>query len=227
MNSNSNIVISKPSSSKLKWKQNQDTIESKPDKIKLGQGISKKSHRKTPISPNSTEVLKKTKSQVRNESIKLKTSISSKTVSKSPSSSIPVCDICSKSFTRRSGLVYHLQRVHNIGKTLERRHKCEHCAKTFLKRNHLLLHNQIHTGKSLYPCRHCAAAFNGSTGRRMHEEKVHGQGQSQGEGEDVVVVESTPGRNKSNRNKGHGPTNYKCSHCEKVFTRPSALQCHE
>ena len=64
------------------------------------------------------------------------------------------CDICSKSFSRKSLLNLHL-RMHKGLKTF----KCSQCEKRFKQRSHLNTRMDMHTGVRRFSCEQCDKLF--------------------------------------------------------------------
>ena len=79
-----------------------------------------------------------------------------------------ICDVCNKTFTRRSSLVSHIS-VH----TGERPYKCTLCTRSFAHRSTLLKHCRTHTGKKPFVCIICHKQFSQSGNMLRHRRKVH------------------------------------------------------
>ncbi|XP_046406110.1 zinc finger protein 358-like isoform X3 [Ischnura elegans] len=75
------------------------------------------------------------------------------------------CDVCSKSFMRRSNLNAHMG-IH----TQVKPHSCDICGKSFVVRWDLTLHQRIHAG--LFACEFCGKAFS-VKGKLERHRRVH------------------------------------------------------
>lgn len=64
------------------------------------------------------------------------------------------CGLCSKTFTRMSGLRTHI-RMHNG----QRPFKCMHCELAFTTNRALKMHTRIHSGERPYKCSQCTKTF--------------------------------------------------------------------
>ncbi|XP_029974374.1 zinc finger and SCAN domain-containing protein 2-like [Salarias fasciatus] len=65
-----------------------------------------------------------------------------------------ICEICGKSYIRRSELMRHM-RSH----TGEKPYSCETCGKSFSLQGNLLVHRRTHTGEKPYSCTICGKSF--------------------------------------------------------------------
>jgi KRAB domain-containing zinc finger protein len=73
------------------------------------------------------------------------------------------CDQCNKSFSQSSSLQCHI-RLH----TGDKPYQCEHCMKSFTKKCNLMDHIRVHTGDKPYKCDQCNKSFSQSSSLRYH-----------------------------------------------------------
>ncbi|XP_064461968.1 zinc finger and SCAN domain-containing protein 22-like [Ornithodoros turicata] len=65
------------------------------------------------------------------------------------------CRVCSRAFTRKTGLEKHVSAVHE-GK---RAHRCATCGDTFQQKHHLRDHERVHSDDRPYGCDGCGTRF--------------------------------------------------------------------
>ena len=73
------------------------------------------------------------------------------------------CQICDKTFKRRSSLATH-RFIHTNTKP----HDCNVCKKQFLRKSDLKKHLLMHTGRKPYQCQHCGRRFSQSSNMLTH-----------------------------------------------------------
>lgn len=76
------------------------------------------------------------------------------------------CDLCTKTFTRKSSLNVHKMVLH----AGIRQHSCHICARSFGKEDSLKTHLELHTGKT-HRCKLCSKAFVKASFLRKHLEQ--------------------------------------------------------
>lgn len=108
-----------------------------------------------------------------------------------------------------------------------RRHSCEVCCKTFMKKSNLIDHLRLHANMKPFQCAHCDKSFVQSGNYKSHL-RTHTQ--------ERPFACSHPGCNKSYNQssaltihiRSHtNEKNYICGTCEKRFTNSSDLKKHE
>jgi len=74
------------------------------------------------------------------------------------------CDQCSRGFSCKSKLKYHI-----LSHSDERKHPCATCGKKFKSKRDLVKHDKIHSGVKPFKCSFCAKAFLNPDKVRRHE----------------------------------------------------------
>lgn len=82
------------------------------------------------------------------------------------------CEICAKTFSRRSHVLRHMKRIHNTTISGEV-HRCNVCNKQFGRKYHLERHQLCHV-KPEYECVTCGEKFDQSDLLDLHMTNVHG-----------------------------------------------------
>lgn len=78
------------------------------------------------------------------------------------------CQLCDKKFKTKSVLKYHKSRLHRQNSAT---FTCEHCGKTFSRRQYIVEHMKIHKETKNFKCKHCNKTFAQSSGKWNHERK--------------------------------------------------------
>ena len=155
------------------------------------------------------------------------------------------CSICRKTFTQRQALAKH-EKIHTRTKSF----KCTECEKTFAERTNLDKHIKMHAWKNLnhegessqeligseynikndsqatvmpvkgevvspLACQHCGKSFDDKLNLKKHQTMWHSNEQFD---EDIIL----------NKHEKSSPNfSYKCSFCDKSYTKKLDLVCHE
>lgn len=142
----------------------------------------------------------------------------SKTPSRKVSSS-HICHICSKSFTKASGLREHMQ-IHQGIKNF----KCQYCGKSFRTRKNWKIHETVHENFQAYTCGICSKTFTHPSNLKRHQQLHAGA-------KDYVC--NLCGKRFSRLNHLHvhlrahtGEKPYRCPKCGGCFSTSSGLSKH-
>ena len=104
------------------------------------------------------------------------------------------CDVCGMNFTQNPARNLHKRLVH---KKVEKKHKCDFCAKTYFYKNELTNHIFVHHDGKRFQCDECDVSFGSRRGLQLHRKTVH------------LKI-----------------SNYKCRFCGKLCTQKSNLKTH-
>ncbi|XP_055327019.1 zinc finger protein 502-like [Sitodiplosis mosellana] len=129
------------------------------------------------------------------------------------------CEVCEKTFMRKSNLVDHLRLHANV-----RLYKCEYCGKEFVQAGNYRSHLRIHTKERPYKCSMCPKTYNQSSALKVHIRSHTNE-------KNYVCNTCNKGfTNSSDLNKHirvHDPSlKVKCEHCDKTFAQRVNLKNH-
>uniref|UniRef100_A0A4Y0BK72 C2H2-type domain-containing protein n=1 Tax=Anopheles funestus TaxID=62324 RepID=A0A4Y0BK72_ANOFN len=132
------------------------------------------------------------------------------------------CDLCLKSFTRKSSLNDHKLVLHGG----VRRHVCHICNRTFGKENSLKTHLVLHVGKK-YRCKFCSKSFAKGSFLRKHLEE-HELPESKRKHTCAVCSKKfTTMAHLNDHELIHSNEKpHKCNHCERSFRQKQQLKVH-
>lgn len=142
-------------------------------------------------------------------------------VKTTPNLSSPhICHICSKSFTKASGLREHLQ-IHQGIKNF----KCQYCGNRFRTRKNWKIHETLHENGQAFTCAICLKSFTHPSNLKRHEQQLHA-------GTKAYSC-NLCGKRFSRQNHLHvhlrahtGEKPYQCPKCGGCFSTSSGLSKH-
>ncbi|XP_077287209.1 uncharacterized protein LOC143911979 [Arctopsyche grandis] len=129
------------------------------------------------------------------------------------------CEICSKSFPRKSKLMRHLK-----SHTGEKPYKCNICLKPFAEKSNLAAHLKYHSGEKPYRCDVCLKSFTQKCFLVVHETSHTGEKPYKCS---ICLKSFTQKSSLGRHEKSHaGVKPYKCDICLKSFAEKSNLAAH-
>lgn len=130
------------------------------------------------------------------------------------------CDLCPKSFSRKSGILQHKQVVHNDNRPFF----CDICGNKFKTKQMLHKHQATHSEDRPFKCPQCPATFKLKGDLHSHEKKTHtthGPVACHICGK-LYKVQSTLRKHMVK----HNGQDIKCPHCDTTYKDKGSLQFH-
>ncbi|XP_055682139.1 zinc finger protein 493-like [Lutzomyia longipalpis] len=137
-----------------------------------------------------------------------------------------VCQICSKTYTRKYMLTLHMREKHS---TEELPFACQSCPKRFVTAQKLKVHEVSHLPKEeklIHPCPHCEKLYGSIQNVEIHIRAVH-------KNEKPFICEEcgksfvTKGALKEHHISHTDERSFQCSHCPKKYKSLPRLKMHE
>lgn len=138
------------------------------------------------------------------------------------------CDLCSKRFPLKAGLVEHKKR-HRGEKTFS----CHICSKLFVTTGELKRHIVLHSNIKAFNCEHCQKDFKYKRTLNVHMASIHGIGNTKPPSRDLkfechICHSKFYAKQKLSRhlNKHLGIKPFECNLCKNKFTDKYTLDRH-
>lgn len=133
------------------------------------------------------------------------------------------CEECGETFSVAQQLHKHRQTTH--WPKPEGKHQCSYCAYSSDNRNHITLHERVHTGESPYTCNVCKKGFSGAGAVKRHK-RIHTNEKSY-ECDLCGQCFNVHSNMKRHRKMHTGEAEvHPCPDCGKTFAQKAHLQSH-
>lgn len=129
------------------------------------------------------------------------------------------CSYCGEEFNNVFDKLTHM-------KTCEtKKYHCDHCQKTFFKKNQIIRHLKIVSGQISFTCELCSKKCVSSMDLKLHLRKHTNEKTYQCSFPNCLKIFKTPAA-RSSHMEIHSNIEYECIHCNSIFKQRALLQRH-
>ena len=104
-----------------------------------------------------------------------------------------ICETCGRKFAQACNLYEH-KRTHTAPELQENSHGCTECGKMFLRKQSLVTHMTVHSGRKEFICQYCSNFFSSKSTLSRHITNIHLKLKGSEKPDGVVVRASDPSR---------------------------------